>query len=144
MYMSHLRTMEATATHTGPQSFQPATPLVVVAWQQALVAHPDKAFANYIESGMHHGFHIGAHRAYLSLRPGPWNFPSVLQHPDLVEDHIAEEIEKGRLMGPIPENLIPLCHCSPIGLIPKPHQSGRWRLIVDLSFPKGHSVNDAI
>ena len=136
--------MEATATHTGPQSFQPATPLVVVAWQQALVAHPDKAFANYIESGMHHGFHIGAHRAYLSLRPGPWNFPSVLQHPDLVEDHIAEEIEKGRLMGPIPENLIPLCHCSPIGLIPKPHQSGRWRLIVDLSFPKGHSVNDAI
>ena len=76
--------------------------------------------------------------------PGPGKIPSVLQHPDLVEDHIAEEIEKGRLMGPVPEHLILLCHCSPMGLIPKPHQPGRWRLIVDLSSLKGHSVNDAI
>ena len=144
MYMSDLRTIEATATHTGPQCFRPATPLAVAAWQQALAAHPDKAFAHYILSGMRHGFHIGADQACLSLRPGPGNFPSVRQHPDLVDVHIAEEIEKGRLMGPIPEHLIPPCHCSPIGLIPKPHQPGGWRLIVDLSSPKGHSVNDAI
>ncbi len=29
-------------------------------------------------------------------------------------------------------------------LVPKGHQPGKWRLIVDLSFPKGHSVNDGI
>ena len=144
MYMSDLRTIEATATHTGTQCFRPATPLAVAAWQQALAAHPDKAFAHYILSGMRHGFHIGADRACLSLRPGPGNFPSVRQHPDLVDVHIAEEIEKGRLMGPIPEHLIPPCHCSPIGLIPKPHQPGRRRLIVDLSSPKVHRVNNAI
>jgi hypothetical protein len=32
----------------------------------------------------------------------------------------------------------------PIGLIPKPHQPGKWRLIFDLSSPEGGSVNDAI
>ena len=138
--MSDLLTMEATATHTEPQCFQPAT----AAWQQALAAQPDKAFARYILSGMRHGFLIGADRTCLSLRPGPGNFPSVLQHPDLVKAHIAAEIEEGRLMGPVPGHLVPLCHCSPIGLIPKPHQPGRWPLIVDLSSPKGHSVNDAI
>jgi hypothetical protein len=30
------------------------------------------------------------------------------------------------------------------GVIPKQHQQGKWRLIVDLSHPKGSSVNDGI
>ena len=34
-------------------------------------------------------------------------------------------------------------HCSPIGLIPK-SQPGQWRMIVDLSYPRGASVNDSI
>ena len=29
-------------------------------------------------------------------------------------------------------------------MIPKGHQPNKWRLIVDLSFPKGHSINDGI
>ena len=32
----------------------------------------------------------------------------------------------------------------PRNIFPKPHQPGKWRLIVDLSSPHGHSVNDAI
>ena len=35
-------------------------------------------------------------------------------------------------------------HTSPIGLIPKPHCPGKFRLIVDLSAPRGFSVNDGI
>ena len=57
---------------------------------------------------------------------------------------IASEVAESRLLGPIPQHLVAPCHHSPIGLIPKPHQPGRWRLIVDLSAPHGHSVNDAI
>ena len=30
------------------------------------------------------------------------------------------------------------------GVIPKRHQPGKWRLIVNLSFPKGHSVTDGV
>ncbi len=33
---------------------------------------------------------------------------------------------------------------SRVGVIPKGHKPGKWRLITDLSFPKGKSVNDAI
>lgn len=35
-------------------------------------------------------------------------------------------------------------HVSRFGVIPKPHQPGKWRLITDLSSPKGASVNDGI
>ena len=35
-------------------------------------------------------------------------------------------------------------HTSPFEVIPKGHQTGKWRLIVDLSSPHGESVNDGI
>ena len=35
-------------------------------------------------------------------------------------------------------------HVSRFGLIPKPHQPGKWKLITDLSLPKGASVNDEV
>ena len=37
-----------------------------------------------------------------------------------------------------------MLHISRIGVIPKPHQPGKWRLITDLSSPKGGSVNDGV
>ena len=35
-------------------------------------------------------------------------------------------------------------HVSSFGVIPKKDQPGKWRLIIDLSSPWGHSVNDGI
>ena len=35
-------------------------------------------------------------------------------------------------------------HVSKLGVIPKKHQPGKWRLIVDFSSPKGASINDFI
>ena len=40
-------------------------------------------------------------------------------------------------------NKFPAIHCSLIGLVPK-GSSGKWCLIVDLSSPQGHSVNNGI
>ena len=37
----------------------------------------------------------------------------------------------------------PELHINPFGVIPK-GQSGKWRLITDLSFPPAGSVNDGI
>ena len=139
--MSDLRTMEATTTHTGPQCFKPATPLAVAGWQQALAAHPDKAL------GSLHPVRYASRLPYRSRSGMPIPPARLREFPvgaSAPRSSRCPEIEKGRLMGPIPEHLIPLCHCSPIGLIHKPHQPGRWRLIVDLPSPKGHSVNDAI
>ncbi len=56
---------------------------------------------------------------------------------------ITSDVQQGYLVGPVPEDLLPLVHVSPIGLVPKPH-SGKFRMIVDLSTPSGGSVNDGI
>ncbi len=37
-----------------------------------------------------------------------------------------------------------LVQTSPFGVIPKKAKLGKWRLIIDLSAPCGHSVNDGI
>ena len=47
------------------------------------------------------------------------------------------------MVGPLAAGSIPL-HINRFGVIPKPHQPGKWRLIVDLSHPAGQSVNDGI
>ncbi len=47
-------------------------------------------------------------------------------------------------MGTLQEAQILGIHCSPFGVIPKRGRPGKWRLIVNLSAPKGNSVNDGI
>ena len=42
------------------------------------------------------------------------------------------------------EALLPTLQISPFGVIPKRNRPGKWRLIVDLSSPHDHSVNDAL
>ena len=135
--------LEATATGLGPSCFRPATPLRLQAWQKALADHPDQLFTQYSLNGIASHFHIGADRI-IRLRSNTTNIPSVRQHPQLVEAHIKAESATGRLLGPLPPHLSGLVQASPIGLIPKPHQLGKWKLIVDLSSPTGSSVNDAI
>lgn len=142
-YMADLLSLEATATGQGPTNFCPATPLVVTAWQKALRNHPDRTFVAYILNGITKGFHIGAVRS-AHITPSRNNLPSVYQHPRLISSQIETEVHTRRVLGPLPPHLANLTQTSPIGLIPKPHQPGKWRLIVDLSFPNGSSVNDAI
>ena len=139
-----LLSLEATATGQGPQCFRPATPLVLPAWELALRTHPDRQFADYILSGIHKGVHIGTDRTKRLHPARDGNLPSVQSLATLASQHIQQESSTGRLLGPLPQLLVSDCQVSPIGLIPKPHQPGKWHLIVDLSSPHGRSVNDAI
>ncbi len=54
------------------------------------------------------------------------------------------DCQKGFTLGPFPLADFPEVHTSRIGVIPKKHQPGKYRLIVDLSSPAGRSVNDGI
>ncbi len=38
----------------------------------------------------------------------------------------------------------PRQHINRVGVIPKSRNTGKWRLITDLSFPAGRSINDSI
>lgn len=66
---------------------------------------------------------------------------SVNQHPEPIEQYISKECLAGRIIGPFPHGTEGI-HVSRFGVIPKPHQPGKWRLITDLSSPKGASVNN--
>ena len=79
-----------------------------------------------------------------SLKSSTHNHPSATDNQLLVSEYIKSEVECGRLVGPVPEDLVPLIKLSPIGLIPKPRQVVKWQLIVDLSYPRDHSVNAGI
>ena len=120
------------------------TQLVVEAWAQALSRHPDKAFAHYICTGLRFGFRIGF-SGNVCLKPAPNNMRSAHDHPTVVSEYLAKETALGRMLGPFDMStcLCPL-QINRFGVIPKDHDQGKWRLITDLSFPPGHSVNDGI
>jgi len=45
----------------------------------------------------------------------------------------SSELLAGRLLGPLPWNLEVIVHTSLIGVIPKPHQPNKRRLIVEVA-----------
>ena len=112
--------------------------------QNSICSHPDHRFAAYIHAGLSQGFRIGFDRRSSSLTSASGNHPSASTNRLAASEYIHEELEAGRLLGPIEEQSLPMVHTSPIGLIPKAHQPNKWRMIVDLSSPRGHSVNDGI
>ena len=74
--------------------------------------------------------------------PLPRNHKSALRNPGLVSEKIQKELAAGRLAGPFLVPPFPKFIVSPLGLVPK--KDGGQRLIHDLSYPHGNSVNSSI
>ena len=72
------------------------------------------------------------------------NSRSICNQWSLIEDYLRHETEAGNILGPFPEHAFANLHINRFGVIPKKHKPGCWRLITDLSFHEGASVNDAI
>ena len=68
----------------------------------------------------------------------------MIDHPDVVTSYLEAEISESRVVGPLPRHIIPQAHIGRFGVIPKSHEPGKWRLIVDLSYPAERSINDVI
>ena len=117
--------------------FQPA------AWESALQDHPDRLLCNYIATGLRQGFRIG-YETSQARWSAPRNMTSARSSPGPVETYLQNEVTEGRLLSPLPKETAALVHISRFGVIPKHHQPGKWRLILDLSFPLGGSVNNGI
>lgn len=80
---------------------------------------------------------------------------SAANHPEVIDKYMKEEIQHGRMFGPVAKYgpteaeaaLVGAemgLHLNRMGVVPKGHTPGKWRLITDLSFPAGGSVNDGI
>ena len=71
--------------------------------------------------------------------------PSVKARPAIVQQFIDSELREGHMFRPFaPDEIQYPVHISRFGVIEKKNQPGKFRLIVDLSYPPGMSVNDGI
>ena len=122
------------------------TPLKAEAWEAMLEGHPDRVLAEIVLRGIREGFRVGFHGNLADLQPCKQNLISVREHPEVVQEYLKQEVMAGRIIevGNLRQAQALGIHCSPFGVIPKKGRAGRWRLIVDLSSPDGHSINDGI
>jgi hypothetical protein len=102
-----------------------------------LQSHPDRSKVDYVLSGIAHGFDIGF-RPQFPVTSAQKNKASATAHPEIVDAYL------GWVAGPFLSSPLPNLHVSSFGMIPKAGQPGKWHLILDLSSPHGHSVNDGI
>jgi len=93
--------------------------------------------------GICNGFRIGFTKPPSSLKSARYNLEGAREHPNIVTDYLYTEILLGQVPGPFPPWAVSAVHISHFGVIPK-GQTSKWRFIIDLSHPKGHSVNDGI
>ena len=94
--------------------------------------------------GLCEGFKIGFGFKEHSCTSAKSNMRSAVKNPTVVEEYLSMEYKLGRVIGPLDLAVFPHIQVNRFGVIPKPHQPGKWRLIVDLSYPEGGSVNDGI
>ena len=69
---------------------------------------------------------------------------SAYEHPEVVSEYLAQECRAARVLSQFPASPVPQLQISSFGVIPKRHWLRKWCLILDLSSPEGHSVNDGI
>ena len=71
------------------------------------------------------------------------NHSSASEFPQDIEAYLKEEVQFGAILGPFHTDPISGCHKSPFMTREKPNSIHR-RVIVDLSWPKGFSVNTGV
>ena len=118
-----------------------STPVNIPYFARCLTHHPDQKLVKYFVNGLTHGFDIGTN--FSPHTPShPINHRSARDHPEEVTAAIAKELRNGHIAGPFASPPWPNLHCSPLGARIK--DDGSYRLIMDLSYPHGDSVNDLI
>ncbi len=128
---------------TIPELRTVSTQLKVDAWEILLSDYPDKAYVHYIIQGLRDGFRIGF-QWDSRLTSAVCNMHSTRLRPAAISGYIADELSKGCMLGPFPLTWRERVHVNRFGLIPKGHNTGKYRLITDLSYPNRGSVNDGI
>lgn len=101
----------------------------------------DPAKKRYLEEGFSHGFSLLFKGAPFSSFSA--NHSSALQNPHVLFNMIQEELSLGRIAGPFSTPPADPFVVSPLGLVPK-KDTGKFRVIHDLSFPRHCAVNDFI
>ena len=90
---------------------------------------------------MQHGFPTG-HTVPLTRKISSEYDSSASRNMQFVSDHLSWCCLEGQTWGPFHTPPFPHVQVSGLGVVQK--KNGKFRVIHDLSFPRGNSVNDAI
>ncbi|XP_062513463.1 uncharacterized protein LOC134189239 [Corticium candelabrum] len=120
----------------------PSLSRAVARWEAGLRSHPDREFAAWLVRGLKSGFRIGFDYEAYTCRAARKNMRSAKEQADVVNNYLRDERAQHRVIDSLFSGRT--AHFSPFGEIPKPRQPSKWRLILDLSSPHGHSVNGDI
>ena len=108
----------------------------------SMLANYDPVVRNTLANGFTFGFDLGFRgRPNSSLHVK--NLRSCLEFPEVVDRSIAKELEAGRFVGPLSTLPFREFQINPVGLVPK-KTPGEFRMITNLSSPRGTSINDGI
>ena len=110
-------------------------------WRQYLHDYHDARICDFLEYGWPVGYDYSTQGFPVSqLR----NHQGALLFPDAIDSYLQNEICRNAVLGPFETNPFscPVA-LSPLNSVPK-HDSAERRIIVDLSWPAGTSVNDGI
>ena len=128
-----------------------ASPYHPEAWQKHLLAAGLQEKYPGIPNDLQFGFDAGIRKITLTFTPP--NRPSLYEHQAEFDEIVQTELQRGRYVGPVTqaevEALLGAFHTSPLSIIPKPGQPGKFRIIQNLSSPHSplgtiSSINSSI
>ena len=108
------------------------------AWEKYLADYPDQRIYQYFKFG----FPLSLTDADSIHNTDISNHFSALQHPQAIQQYLDKEKALGAILGPLSEIPSDNFHCSPMLTLPK--DIDKRRVILNLSFPKGQSLNDNV
>lgn len=131
------------SANSSPNAFGSRVPvptsLNIAAWESYLGDYVDKVVVDFLAFGWPINY-----SSLSSPQSSDTNHGSALQYPDHVYHYIKTELSFGALAGPFKHNPLHVdLTRSPLQTVPK-RGSDKRRVIMDLSFPPGRSVNAGI
>lgn len=115
------------------------SPILVKALDFLLCGY-DSYIHSYLVSGFRNGFHVGF-SGPLPTNSTTNNFSASLNE-EAISTAIVKELKRLHTAGPFASPPLSNFKCSPLGAAPK--KDGTQRIVLDLSSPRGFSVNDGI
>ena len=112
--------------------------LNVKAWECHLQDYSDKRVLQYIKFG----FPLSLTNASELGNKEVTTHYSASQYPGEVQKYIDKEKSAGALLGPVKNIVHEQYYCSP--LMTRPKDNGSRHVMLDLSYPCGHSVNSHV
>lgn len=121
------------------------TPIHIARLEEELQNHPDPCFVSSLLENLRSGFHTGVEYCPQESHECK-NLLSCRGNHAFIEQTLAEEVDKGYIIGPYypnpPPELVPY-RVSPLGVVESKY-SKKKRLIVDLSSPRDNPQHPSI